>query len=231
MSRHEIHGSAAAAFRALLKRDLLVFWRHRADALNPLLFALMIVTLFPLALGPDAQRLALISGGVVWVTVVLASLLSLDALFRSDADDGSLDLLIASGQPLALLAGAKLLAHWLGTGLPLTVVAPLLALLLGLPHAALATLVAALALGTPLLSLIGGSCAALTVGTQRSGILLALLVLPLTVPVLVFGAGAVEAALTGAAVQVPLLFLAAGLVLALPLAPLVCAAAIRLNSN
>jgi len=224
-------GTAFTAFRALLKRDLLLYWRHRADALNPLLFALMIVTLFPLALGPDANRLSLISGGVVWVTVLLSSLLSLDPLFRGDAEDGSLDLLITSGHPLALLTAAKLLAHWLGTGLPLTLVAPLLAVLLGLPQSALATMFVALALGTPLLSLIGGSCAALTIGAQRSGILLALLVLPLTVPVLVFGAGAVEAALTGAAVQVQLLFLAAGLALALPLAPLVCATAIRLNSN
>lgn len=224
-------GSHGAAFFAVLKRDLLVFWRHRADALNPLLFALMVVTLFPLALGPEADRLARIAGGVTWVTVVLASLLSLDALFRSDVEDGSLDLVIASGHPLALLTAARLLAHWLGTGLPLTLVSPLFAMLLGLPTAALPTLVAALALGTPLLSLIGGSCAALTAGMRRSGLLLSLLVLPLTVPVLIFGAGAVDAASTGASVQVPLLLLAAGLTLALPLAPLAAAAGIRLNAG
>ncbi|HVF36267.1 MAG TPA: heme exporter protein CcmB [Candidatus Saccharimonadia bacterium] len=222
-------GAPATAFAALLRRDLLVFWRHRSDALNPLVFALIVVTMFPLALGPDASKLAPIAGGVTWVTVVLASLLSLDALFRSDAEDGSLDLLVASGQPLALLAAARLLAHWLGTGLPLTLAGPVLAALLGLQAAAVATLAVALALGTPLLSLLGGACAALTVGLRRSGILLSLLVLPLTLPVLIFGAGAVEAAVSGATVQVPLLFLAAGLVLALPLAPLACAAAIRLN--
>lgn len=224
-------GSSASAFAAVLRRDLLVFWRHRADLLNPLAFALMVVTMFPLALGPEANQLAPIAGGVTWVTVVLASLLSLDALFRSDAEDGSLDLLVASGQPLALLAAARLLAHWLGTGLPLTLAGPVLAALLGLPSAAVATLAAALALGTPLLSLVGGACAALTVGLRRSGILLSLLVLPLTLPVLIFGAGAVEAAVSGATVQVPLLFLAAGLVLALPLAPLACAAAIRLSAS
>ncbi len=222
-------GSTASAFVAVLRRDLVVFWRHRSDALNPLVFALIVVTMFPLSLGPESQRLAPIAGGVTFVTVVLASLLSLDALFRSDAEDGSLDLLVTSGQPLALIAAARLLAHWLGTGLPLTLAGPLFATLLGLPYAAAATLAGALALGTPLLSLIGGACAALTVGLRRSGILLALLVLPLTLPVLIFGAGAVEAAASGATVQVPLLFLAAGLALALPLAPLACAAAIRLN--
>jgi heme exporter protein B len=222
-------GSAASAFTAVLKRDLLVFWRHRADALNPLLFALMVVTLFPLALGPEDDRLARFAGGVNWVNVVLASLLSLDALFRTDVEDGSLDLLVTSGHSLTSLTAARLLAHWLGTGLPLTLISPVLALLLGLPKIALPTLVAALALGTPLLSLVGGSCAALTAGMRRSGMMLALLVLPLTVPILIFGAGAVEAAMTGASVQVPLLLLGAGLVLALPLAPLAAAAGIRLN--
>lgn len=223
-------GSPGAAALALLRRDLLLLWRQRADALNPLLFALMVATLFPLALGPEAQMLSRVAGGIVWVTVVLASLLSLDALFRGDAEDGSLDQLAVSGQPLALLAGARILAHWLGTGLPLTLVAPLLAYMLGLERAALPSLVAALALGTPLLSLVGACCAALTVAMRRSGILLSLLVLPLTVPVLIFGAGAVEAAATGGDPSAALLFLAAGLALALPLAPLGCAAAIRIGS-
>lgn len=223
-------GSAAAAFAGVLRRDLLVLWRRRADALNPLLFALMVATLFPLALGAEADKLARVAGGVVWVTVVLASLLSLDALFRPDAEDGSLDQLIASGQPLGLVAAAKILAHWLGAGLPLTLVGPLLALLLGLPADAAKTLLIALALGTPLLALLGACCAALTVGMGRSGILLALLVLPLIVPVLIFGAGAVEAAQVGATTMQPLLFLAAGLALALPLAPVVCAAALRMHA-
>jgi heme exporter protein B len=219
-----------AAAVALLRRDLLLLWRQRGDALNPLLFAVMVATLFPLALGPEAQMLARVAGGIVWVTVVLASLLSLDMLFRGDLEDGSLDQLTASGQPLGLLAGARMLAHWIGTGLPLIVVAPVLAYMLGLDRAALPTLVAALALGTPLLSLVGACCAALTVAMRRSGILLSLLVLPLTVPVLIFGAGAVEAAATGGDPSAALLFLAAGLALALPLAPLGCAAAIRIGS-
>lgn len=223
-------GTPGAAALALLRRDLLLLWRQRADAVNPLLFALMVATLFPLALGPEAQMLARVAGGIVWVSVVLASLLSLDALFRGDAEDGSLDQLAVSGQPLALLAAARILAHWLGSGLPLTLVAPLLAYMLGLPREAVPALVGALALGTPLLSLVGACCAALTVAMRRSGILLALLVLPLTVPVLIFGAGAVEAAATGGDPSAALLFLAAGLAVALPLAPLGCAAAIRIGT-
>jgi heme exporter protein B len=223
-------GAPLAAALGLLRRDLLLLWRQRADALNPLLFALMVATLFPLALGPEAQMLSRVAGGIVWVTVVLASLLSLDAVFRGDADDGSLDQLATCGQPLAMLAGAKMLAHWIGTGLPLTLAGPLLAYMLGIDRAAISTLLLALLLGTPMLSMIGACCAALTVAMRRSGMLLALLVLPLTIPVLIFGAGAVDAASTGGDPSAPLLFLAAGLALALPLAPLGCAAAIRIGT-
>jgi heme exporter protein B len=214
----------------VLRRDALVLWRRRAETLNPILFALMVTALFPLALGPEADKLARVAGGAVWVIVLLASLLSLDVLFRGDAEDGSLDQAIAAGRPLAQVSAAKIVVHWLATGLPLTIAGPLLALLLGLPRVAVMPLFIALALGTPLLSMIGATCAALTVGMRRSGILMALLVLPLTVPVLIFGAGAVEASLSGAPVQVPLLFLGAGLALALPLAPLACAAGLRLGS-
>jgi heme exporter protein B len=224
-------GTPVAAAFAVLRRDLLLLWRQRADALNPLLFALMVATLFPLALGPEAQILARVAGGIVWVTVVLASLLSLDAMFRGDMDDGSLDQFVASGQPLALLAAAKIAAHWLGTGLPLTVAGPGLAYMLGLDAGSTGTLFVALALGTPLLSLIGACCAALTIAMRRSGILLAVLMLPLTVPVLIFGAGAVDAASTGGDPAAALLLLAAGLALAAPLAPLGCAAAIRIGTS
>jgi heme exporter protein B len=224
-------GGIRAAFAATLRRDLLLLWRRRADALNPLLFALIVATLFPLALGPEARMLARIAGGVVWVTVMLASLLTLDALFRGDAEDGSLDQAIASGQPLAVVAGAKMLVHWLGTGLPLTIAAPVLALMLGLDAAHVPVLLASLALGTPLMSMLGACCAALTVGMRRSGILLALLVLPLSVPVLIFGAGAVDATLAGVSAAAPLLLLGAGLALAVPLAPLACAAALRVGSS
>lgn len=224
-------GGIRAAFAATLRRDLLLLWRRRADALNPLLFALIVATLFPLALGPEARMLARIAGGVVWVTVMLASLLTLDALFRGDAEDGSLDQAIASGQPLAVVAGAKMLVHWLGTGLPLTIAAPVLALMLGLDATHVPVLLASLALGTPLMSMLGACCAALTVGMRRSGILLALLVLPLSVPVLIFGAGAVDATLAGVSAAAPLLLLGAGLALAVPLAPLACAAALRVGSS
>lgn len=223
--------SAVAAPAALLRRDLLVAWRRRAEALNPLLFAVMVTALFPLALGPEANQLARIAGGVAWVTVLLASLLSLDALFRSDLEDGSLDQWLASGQSLPLLAAARLLAHWLTTGLPLTLAAPLLASMLGLPGEATWTLLAALALGTPVVSMIGGTCAALTAAMPRAGILLAVMVLPLMVPVLVFGAGAVEAGLTSVSPLPALLWLGAGLALCLPLAPIACAAAIRISAQ
>jgi heme exporter protein B len=223
--------SLLAAPGALLRRDLLIAWRRRAEVLNPLLFALMVTALFPLALGPEAGQLARIAGGVAWVTVLLASLLSLDALFRSDLEDGGLDQWLVSGRSLPLLAGARLLGHWLTTGLPLTVAAPVLASMLGLPGDAALTLLAALALGTPVVSMVGGTCAALTAAMPRAGILLALMVLPLMVPVLVFGAGAVDAALTGVSPLAALLWLAAGLALALPLAPLACAAAIRISAQ
>lgn len=223
--------SILSAPSALLRRDLVVAWRRRADLVNPLTFALMVTALFPLALGPEANQLARIAGGVAWVTVLLASLLTLDALFRADLEDGSLDQWAVSGQPLALLAAARLLGHWLTTGLPLTLAAPLLAAMLGLSEAASLTLLAALALGTPLVSLVGGTCAALTAAMPRAGILLALMVLPLMVPVLVFGAGAVDAALTGGSPLPALLWIGAGLALALPLAPVACAAAIRISAQ
>lgn len=223
--------AALGAPLALLRRDLLVAWRRRAEALNPLLFAVMVTALFPLALGPEANQLARIAGGVAWVTVLLASLLSLDALFRSDLEDGNLDQWLASGQSLPLLAGARLLAHWLTTGLPLTLAAPLLALMLGLPGEAAWTLLAALALGTPVVSMVGGTCAALTAAMPRAGILLAVMVLPLMVPVLVFGAGAVDASLTAVSPLPALLWLGAGLALCVPLAPIACAAAIRISAQ
>jgi heme exporter protein B len=224
-------GTARAALVACLKRDLLLLWRQRSDTLNPLLFALMVATLFPFAVGPEFKTLARIAGGVVWVTVLLASLLTLETLFRTDVEDGSIDQLLSSGQPLTVATGSKILVHWLGTGLPLVLLAPLLALMLGLPGDSVPTLIAALALGTPLLSMIGACCAALTVGMRRSGILLALLVLPLTVPVLIFGAGAIDAAGAGLPATVPLLLLGAGLAISGPLAPLVCATALRIGSQ
>lgn len=222
-------GSTSAACLALLRRDLQLVWRRRGDALNPLLFAIIVVALFPFALGPETTVLARIAAGTIFVAVLLAMLLSLDALFRSDLEDGSLEQLVLSPHPLSLLLGCKILVHWFTTALPLIIIAPLLAQLLLLPAPVLSVLLAALALATPLLSLIGAVCVALTVGTRRSGMLLTLLVLPLIVPALIFGAGACNAAQDGFAYAAPLLWLAAWLALAAILAPLAAAAALRIS--
>lgn len=222
-------GSTSAACIALLRRDLLLVWRRRGDALNPLLFAIIVVALFPFALGPETTVLARIAAGTIFVAVLLAMLLSLDALFRSDLEDGSLEQLVVSPHPLALLLGCKIFIHWLTTALPLIVIAPLLAQLLQLPSQVLPVLMIALALATPLLSLIGAVCVALTVGMRRSGMLLTLLVLPLIVPAVIFGAGACNAAQDGFAYSAPLLWLAAWLVLSIVIAPLAAAAALKIS--
>ncbi len=222
-------GTSSAACAALIRRDLTLVWRRRGDALNPILFALIVVALFPLALGPEPDNLRRIAAGTVFVALLLSGLLALDALFRGDYEDGSLEQLVLSPHPLALLLGCKIAVHWLTTALPLLLVTPLLAEMLNLPHPVLPVLLLALAMATPLLSLIGAVCVALTVGMRRSGMLLALLVLPLYVPVLIFGAGACNAAQVGIAFTAPLLWLGAGLVLTLVLAPLACAAALRIS--
>lgn len=218
----------AGGFRAMLQRDLLLAWRRRGDALLPVLYAVIVATLFPFALGPEHALLARISGGVVLVTVLLAMLLSLDAVFRGDLDDGALEQMVLSPQPLALLVAARMLAYWLVTALPLIVVAPLLAYMLGLERAAQPVLLLALLLATALLALIGTVLTALTVGTRRSGMLLALMLLPLAVPIVIFAAGAVGAAQQGLPWVAPVAWLAAALALALVLAPLACATALRI---
>lgn len=221
--------SAGSALLALVRRDLQLVWRRRADALNPALFALMVVTLVPFAIGPEPAQLARIAAGIVLVAVLLAGMLALDTLFRADYDDGTLEQLVLSPHPLALLLAGRILVHWVTTALPLVLVAPWLAMMLYIPDQVAPVLLVALLLATPLLSLIGAVCVALTVGMRRSGILLALLVLPLYVPVLIFAAGACDAAALGLAHAAPLLWLAAALVLALVLAPLACAVALRIS--
>ncbi len=223
-----ITAGLADGFRAMLQRDLLLAWRRRGDALLPVLYAVIVATLFPFALGPEHALLARISGGVVLVTVLLAMLLSLDAVFRGDLDDGALEQMLLSPQPLALLVAARMLAYWLVTALPLIVVAPLLAYMLGLEKAAQPVLLLALLLATALLALIGTVLTALTVGTRRSGMLLALMLLPLAVPIVIFAAGAVGAAQQGLPWIAPVAWLAAALALALVLAPLACATALRI---
>lgn len=221
-------GSTSAACAALLRRDLTLAWRRRGDIAMPVLYALIVATLFPFALGPEPTLLARIAGGVVFVTVLLAVLLSLDHLFRADIEDGSMEQLMLAPQPLALLVGMKILAHWITSSLPLIVVAPLLAGMLKLPAPATPVLVFALALATPLLSLLGAVLVALTAGSRRSGMLLALMLLPLCVPVVIFAAGAVAAAQEGLPWIAPIAWLGAGLALAVVLAPLACAAALRI---
>ena len=217
-----------AAAKALMARDLRLLWRRRGDALQPALFALLVVVLFALALGGEAQALAKVASAVLWLAVLLAGLLALDTLFRGDAEDGSLEQWMLAPVPLSWLVLVRTFMHWATTALPLLIATPLLAELLHLPRVQLPMLLASLALGTPLLSLLGAVVAALTVGMRRSGILVALLALPLYVPVLVFGAGSVAAAAQGLDATGALLLLGAGLVLALALAPLAAAAAIRI---
>jgi heme exporter protein B len=223
-----MNAGLASAARALMARDLRLLWRRRGDALQPALFALLVVVLFALALGAEAQALAKVASAVLWLAVLLAGLLALDTLFRGDAEDGSLEQWMLAPVPLAWLVLVRTFMHWATTALPLLIATPLLAELLHLPRAQLPVLLASLALGTPLLSLLGAVVAALTVGMRRSGILVALLALPLYVPVLVFGAGSVVAAAQGLDPIGALLLLGAGLVLALVLAPLAAAAAIRI---
>ena len=230
-SPHGALPGLAGAARALLARDLRLLWRRRGDAAQPALLALLVVTLFALALGGEKQALARVAAAVLWLAVLLAGLLSLDTLFRGDAEDGSLEQWILAPVPLAWLVAVRVLTHWATTALPLILVTPLLGELLHLPRPQLPALLAALALGTPLLSLLGAVVAALTVGMRRSGILVALLALPLYVPILVFGAGSVAASAQGLDGSGALLLLGAGLVMALVLAPLTAAAAIRIALN
>ncbi|KRG65923.1 heme ABC transporter permease [Stenotrophomonas humi] len=219
------------AAKSLLARDLRLLWRRRGDAAQPILFAVLVVALFALALGGEPELLQSVASAVLWLSILLAGLLSLDTLFRSDAEDGSLEQWLLSPVPLAWLVAVRVFSHWLTTAFPLVLVSPLLAELMHLPREQLPALLAALALGTPLLSLLGAVVAALTVGMRRAGILLALLVLPLYVPVLVFGAGAVALAARGFDPAGPLLMLAAGLVVCALLAPLTAAAAIRIANS
>lgn len=216
---------------AVLRRELLIALRSPGNIVNPLMFFVIAVTLFPLGGGADPAFLSSIASGVVWVTALLAVMLSMDSLFRADFEDGSLEQLLLSPQPLYFQLLAKVLAHWLVSGLPLVIIAPLLAYMLALPAEGFGPLVFGLLLGTPTLSFIGAIGVALTVGLSRSGLLLAVLVLPMSVPVLVFGAGVVENALNGLPVTGFLALLGALLALALTLSPLAIGAALRISAN
>ncbi len=223
--------SLVQAFVFLLRRDLLLSLRNRAEYVMPLLFFVLVISMFPLALGAQPELLARIAPGIVWVAALLAAMLSLDSIFRSDFADGSLEQILLSAHPVAVLVLAKVCAHWLVTGLPLLVVAPVLAEMLGLPGEAQPTLLLTILLGTPSLSLIGAIGVALTVGLRKGGIILSLLVLPLYVPVLIFAASATENAAMGFDISAQIYMLLAFLFLSISLSPWATAAALRMSAS
>ncbi len=217
----------STGFAAVLRRDLRLALRQRSDTATVLAFFVIVVSLFPFGVGAAPATLAAIGSGILWVSALLAALLSLDRLFQADYDDGTLDYLLVSPASPTMLVAAKCLAHWLTTGLPLVVASPLLALVLQMPAATYPVLMLTLLLGTPVLTLIGAIGAALVLGARRGGVLLSLLVLPLYIPVLIFGVAAIEGAALGVGVQTPLLLLGALLLAALAASPWVAAAALR----
>lgn len=223
--------SVLGSLRAGLVRELLVALRSPGNIVNPLMFYLIAVSLFPLGGGAEPAFLSSIAPGVIWVTALLAVMLSMESLFRADYEDGSLEQLLLSPQPLYFQLLTKVFAHWVVSGLPLVLLTPLLAMMLALPGEAYGALLLGLLLGTPTLNLIGAIGMALTVGLSRSGLLLAVLVLPLSIPVLVFGAGMVDAALNGLPVTGLAALLGALLMLALTLSPLAIGAALRISVN
>jgi heme exporter protein B len=220
-----------ALFAAVLLRDLRLAARRRVDALLPLVFFIVAISLFPLGVGPEPQVLRHIAPGVVWVCALLATMLSVQQLYAGDQADGSLEQLLLAPQPAIVVACAKSLAHWLVNGAPLVVAAPLVGVLFGLSGPALGSLVIGLLLGTPVLSLLGGLGAALTLGLRSAGMLLILIVLPLTIPVLIFGAGAVVAVDAGESASGHYSLLGALLIASLLGAPLATAAALRISTE
>lgn len=223
--------SLSTAFSATLKRDLLVAFKRRNDLLNPIMFFFIVVTLFPIGITPDREALAEIAIGVLWVSALLASLLSLDNLYRSDYEDGSLEQLVLSPHSLYFLCLAKIFSHWLVSGLPLVLLSPILGYMLFLPADAYGTMVVTLLLGTPVLSLLGSIGVALTVSLGSRGLILAMIILPMSVPVLIVGTIAVGQAVAGNPVGGYLALLGAMLAAALSLAPLASAAALRISVN
>ncbi|NMT64692.1 heme exporter protein CcmB [Marinobacter orientalis] len=219
----------ATAMKAVFVRDLKTAFRQPQDLLNPLLFFVMVVTLFPLGVSPEVSFLQQAGSGILWVAALLSVLLSLDHLYRHDFDDGTLEQLVLQPQPLFLLVLAKSLAHWVLTGLPLVLLAPVLGVMVHLEGNSVAVLCLTLLIGTPVLSLIGSIGAALTLGLRSAGVLLSLLIIPLYIPVLIFGTGTVMAASEGASVEGQLALMGAFLVLALTLAPFASAAALRIS--
>ena len=223
--------SMNSGYSAWLKRDLLLAYRHRGEAVNPLLFFIMVSILIPLGLTPESTQLAEIAAGMIWVMALLATLLSVDGLFTSDYQDGSLEQLLITPQLLPMPLLGKITAHWLTTGLPLTLVSPLLGLMLSLPAAGYLPLIYSLALGTACLSLTGAVGAALTVSLRKGGLLLSLLVMPLYLPVIIFGSATVSYAIDGLNWLPPLAILGALFAASVALCPLAAAGALRVSSE
>lgn len=216
---------------AVVKRDFALAYRQRAELMQPIMFFLMVVTLFPLAIGPNPQTLQLVSGAVVWVAAILSLLMGLERLFRDDYMDGSLEQLILSPTPLYMIVLVKVIAHWLVNILPLLVISPLLALFLNMTHTMYFTLILTLLLGTPIISLVGAIGVALTVGLQRSGVLVALLLIPLFIPLLIFATSAIESASMNLPISFQLGIMASLLLFSLAIAPMVIAYSLRVSQN
>ena len=216
-------------FRWIVVRDLMLAWRRRADVLATLFFFIIVVSLFPLGIGPETQLLRSIAPGVVWVAALLASMLSLGRVFQNDYQDGTLEQMLLTPQPLYLLVIGKVLAQWLVSEVPLVLIAPLIGVQFGLASDTLVILFVSLLIGTPILSLIGSIGAGLTLGLRGGGVLIALLILPLYIPVLIFGAGAVDASITGVSSLANLYLLGAFLVVSLVFAPWATSAALRIS--
>ena len=212
---------------AIIRRDLSLVMRQGSDAFVVLIFFIVTVTLFPLGVSPDPLILQNLASGIVWVGALLAAMLSLDRLFQTDYDDGSLELLVLSPYPLEIVVLCKCFVHWLTTGLPIMVISPVLALMLNFKTGAFLYLITSMALGTPIISLLGAVGAALVLGSRRSGVLIALLIIPLTIPILLFGVGAIQAATEGYSASSPLMFLGAFLLFSIALCPWVIASSLR----
>ena len=223
--------SLTQAFIFLLRRDLTLVFRNRGELANPLLFFVLVITLFPLAIGAEPELLSRIAPGIIWVAALLAAMLSLDGIFRSDFEDGSLEQLLLSAHPMPVLVLAKVCAHWLVTGLPLLIIAPVLAEMLGMVEEAQPILMLTILIATPVLSLIGSIGVALTIGLRKGGIILSLLVLPLYVPVLIFAASAIESSAMGLNASAQISMLLAFLFLAASLSPWATAAALKMSMS
>ncbi len=228
---NQLEPSMWSGLLAIMRRDIVIAFRQRSDMVNPLFFFVMVIALFPLGMGPEPGSLQKIAPGVIWIAALLSTLLSVDSLFRQDFDDGSLELALMSPQPLFVLAFGKVLAHWLMTALPLVLVTPVLGVMMFMDGATIQVTLYSLLLGTPVLSMISAIGAALTVGLHKGGVLVAVIALPLYIPVLIFGTSAVEAASMGMPFSGQLAYLAAFLVLAFTFAPFAIATGLRISVN